>query len=473
MKALLDHFGLRELPFGVTPDPRFLYFSGTHRETLATLRYGVEMNRGFMALIAEPGMGKTTLLFHLLESMRGAARTSFVFNTQRSAQDLVRALIHDAGVETKHLDSVELFESFHSLLAQESRAGKQVLLVIDEAQNLGHEALEAVRLLSNFETSRTKLLQIILAGQPQLKTKLSDGSLAQLRQRLSLICRLKPFTADDVSRYVEHRLRVAGCATPLFSPDALALIAQHTGGVPRNISNLCFHAMSIAFALDRHLVESTMVVEALNDLSLDTEQIPVPDHDPSAEMIPISPAKNIFAPAIVANVGGNKAEPPSSVANEAPAAERSHRKVHRGVGTAGPTYTRHVVFAAVAAVLLLALVNSDLFTAVQAGSIGNAVQVQRGTILPAVAIERLKPQYPAAAVRDKIEGVVVVRAYIEKDGSVKDVSTVSGPETLTKTAVAAVRKWRFQPAMQNGSPVPYEQEVRFDFHLNRGAKHDE
>jgi general secretion pathway protein A len=179
-----------------------------------------------MALIAEPGMGKTTLLFHLLNSMRGAARTSFVFNTQGSAQDLVRALIHDAGIETKHLESVEMFESFHSLLAQESQAGKQVLLVIDEAQNLNPEALEAVRLLSNFETSRAKLLQIILAGQPQLRAKLADKDLAQLRQRISLVCTLRQFDQPEVERYVKHRLFVAGSSIDLFSPEALTLIGK-------------------------------------------------------------------------------------------------------------------------------------------------------------------------------------------------------------------------------------------------------
>ena len=466
MKALFDHFGLREQPFGVTPDPRFLYASGTHRETLATLRYGVEMNRGFMALIAEPGMGKTTLLFHLLESMRGAARTSFVFNTQRSAQDLIRAMIHDAGLETRHLDNLELFESFHALLAQESQAGKQVLLVIDEAQNLDHEALEAVRLLSNFETSRSKLLQIILAGQPQLKTKLVDGRLAQLRQRLSLVCRLEPFAAPDVNRYVEHRLKIAGRTAPLFSPDALALIAQHSRGIPRNISNLCFHALSIAFALNRPVVDSTMVAEAVNDLSFDAEAITVPACDPTADLI--KPA-SFCPPAAVSSVADAEPENMQAAEITEPAivsTERRHRNPLRKPKFSA-SVTRPIVFAVLAGALMLAVLNSDVFGPVQAGSINTA------EVLPAIAIQRSKPQYPRDAIRNKIEGVVVVRAHIDKNGSVSDATTVSGPQELTDTAITAVRQWRFQPALQGGRPVPYEQEVRFDFHLNRGGKGDE
>jgi general secretion pathway protein A len=265
----LDFYGLREQPFGVTPDPRFLYLSPAHREALASLYYGVEAERGFLALIAKPGLGKTTLLFHLLEKLRRNARTVFLFQTQCNSREFMRFLLAELGVEGPDLDFVYLHEQFNKMLLAESRAGRRFIVVIDEAQNLDASVLETVRLLSDFETPQAKLLQIILSGQPELAEKLASPRLAQLRQRVSLLNKLAPLSMEESGRYIQHRLRVAGyCGEQLFVPPALKAIAQFSEGIPRNINNCCFNALSLGFALGQKVVDLSMVEEVIDDLDI-------------------------------------------------------------------------------------------------------------------------------------------------------------------------------------------------------------
>ena len=192
----LDFYKLREQPFGVTPDPRYLYLSSTHKEALASLYYGIEAGRGFLALIAKPGMGKTTLLFQLLERLEGSARTIFLFQTQCDLREFFRYLLADLGVDTSGLDLVQMHEKLNEILIREARAKRRFVLVIDEAQNLEDAVLESVRLLSDFETPSSKLMQIVLAGQPQLAEKLARPDLIQLRQRISIVSRLEPLTPE-------------------------------------------------------------------------------------------------------------------------------------------------------------------------------------------------------------------------------------------------------------------------------------
>ena len=265
----LDFYGLREQPFGVTPDPRFLYLSPAHREALASLYYGVEAERGFLALIAKPGLGKTTLLFHLLEKLRRNARTVFLFQTQCNSREFMRFLLAELGVEGPDQDFVHLHEQFNQMLLAESRAGRRFIVVIDEAQNLDASVLETVRLLSDFETPQAKLLQIILSGQPELAEKLASPRLAQLRQRVSLLNRLAPLSAEESGRYIQHRLRVAGyCGGQLFAPPALKAIAQFSAGIPRNINNCCFNALSLGFALGQKVVDLNVVEEVIRDFDI-------------------------------------------------------------------------------------------------------------------------------------------------------------------------------------------------------------
>ncbi|MBI3668491.1 MAG: AAA family ATPase [Acidobacteria bacterium] len=267
----LDFYRLREQPFGVTPDLRFLYLSQTHREALASLFYGIEAQRGFLALIAAPGTGKTTLVFQLLERLRSSARTAFLFQTQCDSRELFRHLLGDLGCNTEGLDLVAMHQRLNEILVREMLAGRRFVLVIDEAQNLKDSVLETVRLLSNFETPRTKLLQILLVGQPQLADKLASPGLVQLRQRIAIVARLEPLSPTETIRYIDHRLRVAGYGgTLLFTASALEAIAARSQGIPRNINSLCFSALSFGYALGRRQIDSKMVDEAVADLDVDS-----------------------------------------------------------------------------------------------------------------------------------------------------------------------------------------------------------
>jgi general secretion pathway protein A len=267
---VLDFYKLAEQPFGVTPDSRFLYLGPKHREALASLVYGTESNRGFLALIAKPGMGKTSLLYHYLSYLREKARTAFIFRTDCDSREFIRHLLIDLGVDVAGMDLPAMHDSLNRLLTEEMRAGRRFVLVIDEAQNLDEKVLESVRLLSNFETPWVKLMQIVLAGQPQLADRLASPSMAQLRQRVSMVIRIEPFTNQDVNAYIDHRLTVAGCEKPaMFTVGARKLIAEHSEGIPRNINNLCFNAMSLACALERKAIDRDIVRDVIADLDLE------------------------------------------------------------------------------------------------------------------------------------------------------------------------------------------------------------
>ncbi len=269
------HFNLREQPFGVTPDPRFLLATETHREALAALLFGIESGLGFMTLIASPGMGKTTILFEALARLRDRARTVFLFQTIQNPIDLVRALLIDLGEKDPQGSLVDLETRLNEILVRESESGKCLVVVLDEAQNLSYSVLEAVRMLSNFETASRKLVQIVLCGQPQLADRLAEPRLLQLRQRISIFARLKPLTPIETGQYIEHRLKVAGYndSRSLFTEEAVDLIASHSGGIPRNINNLCFNALSVARALKKGEIGADAVREVIDDLGLRRDEI--------------------------------------------------------------------------------------------------------------------------------------------------------------------------------------------------------
>jgi type II secretory pathway predicted ATPase ExeA len=265
----LEYYNLLEQPFGVTPDTRFLYLNHMYREALASLWYGVKENRGFMVLAAQPGMGKTTLLFQLLQRLRScSARTVFLFQTCCNSLDLIRYLLQDLGIFPAP-DLASMHQQLNDALVREARAGKQFVFVIDEAQNLSASVLEAIRLLSDFETPQGKLMQIILAGQPQLISTLIKPEMLQLRQRISVTTSLDPLGLEEVSQYVNHRLGVAGYqGAPLFTRGALQLIALRSRGIPRNINNLCFGALSAGLALRRKQIDCEIVEEVAADQNL-------------------------------------------------------------------------------------------------------------------------------------------------------------------------------------------------------------
>jgi general secretion pathway protein A len=268
---VLDYYKLREHPFGVTPDSRYLFLSSTHREALASLLYGVDAGCGFLALIATPGLGKTTLLFHAMNQLREKALTVFLFQTVCTPMDLLRALLAGLDVQDTQGTLIQMQLRLKEVLLEQARRGKRVVVVIDEAQNLDDSVLELIRMLSNFETPREKLIQIILSGQPQLAEKIGSPDLEQLRQRVSIFACLKPFSREDTQLYIDHRLRTAGYSfdAPLFTRDALTLIAEYSDGIPRNINNLCFNSLSLACALQRKPIDSDLVREVIADLDLD------------------------------------------------------------------------------------------------------------------------------------------------------------------------------------------------------------
>jgi general secretion pathway protein A len=267
---VLDFYQLREQPFGVTPDPRYLYLSPGHREALASLFYGIEENRGFLSLVAEPGMGKTTLLFQLLQRWRGHVNSAFLFQTQCDSREFIRYLMNDLGLKSDGEDFVRMHSELNEFLFRETLAGRHVVIFIDEAQNLTDTVLETVRLLSDFESGEKKLLQIVLAGQPELAQRLSRPGMAQLRQRIAIQARLNALPAAEVVRYISHRLQVVGYkGTELFTPGALGLIADRSRGIPRLINNLCFNALSLGCAMQQKQITSEVVRQAALDLSLE------------------------------------------------------------------------------------------------------------------------------------------------------------------------------------------------------------
>jgi TonB family protein len=266
---LLRHFGFRESPFGVTPNPAFLFSSRMHLGALNSMVQSIESNLGFTVLLGNPGMGKTTLLLQLLTQYRDSARTAFIFQTQCKRYELLRYLASELELPMKR-DEVSMHQRLKEMLVNEARAGRKVLIFIDEAQNLHHSSLEAIRLLSDFETPRAKLLHIILAGSAQLGDTLLTPELSQLAQRISTVCRLEPLAPEDVAGYVTFRLQVAGSRTSgsVFSEEALAEIAERSEGVPRVVNSICYRSLSLAYAIGERRVSGLLVRQAVRDLDL-------------------------------------------------------------------------------------------------------------------------------------------------------------------------------------------------------------
>jgi N-acetylmuramoyl-L-alanine amidase/type II secretory pathway predicted ATPase ExeA len=276
----LEFYGLRQQPFGVTPDPVYLYPSQTHCEALDALTHGIMDGRGFLALIAEPGMGKTTLLYQVLEALRDKARAAYLFQTQCSSREFFQYLLSELGVDSTGMGLVAMHTKLNEMLFAEMLAGRRFVLIVDEAQNLDDSVLETIRLLSNFETTNTKLLQIILAGQPQLSEKLAQKHLSQLLQRIAVVQHLDPLSPQETARYVQHRLKVAGYSgEDLFEPDALAFVAAQSGGIPRLINKICFHALLEAHAGGRRTISVETVEAAHRKLAL-----AAPDAAPIAQV---------------------------------------------------------------------------------------------------------------------------------------------------------------------------------------------
>src|SRR5436309_6352499 len=261
----LQFYGLREPPFSPTPDPRFLFQSARHREALAQLIYGVCERKGFIVLTGEIGTGKTTLLRTLLERLDLAVhRVAYVHNSALPTDGLLEYILQDWGVKSIATTRAQRLVDLNEFLIEQHRQSLFPVLIIDEAQNLDIETLEAIRLLSNFETTREKLMQIALVGQPELRDKLNAPGLRQLKQRIGLRCHISALSPEESRLYIRHRLGVAGARDlGLFTDAAIQKITEYSQGIPRVINTLCDHCLVSGYAESKRRIDARLVAETI------------------------------------------------------------------------------------------------------------------------------------------------------------------------------------------------------------------
>jgi general secretion pathway protein A len=284
-----SHFGLSQKPFNATPDPRFLYTNRGYQEAYATLLYGIQERKGFIALIGEVGTGKTTLLRRLMENMNPATKVVFAYNTTLSFDELVEFICTELGIPVGDLARVARLQALNKFLVAEAAKGSTLVLLLDEAQNLSAEALENLRLISNLETATAKLLQIVLVGQPELDVKLADPALRQVAQRIAVRYRLEPLDDSEVEPYIDYRLRVVGRARrDLFTDKAIRALVPYVNGIPRLINMVCDNALVLAYATERTRVSHEMIEDVVADLRLRRRGEPVarPAGEPEVERAP-------------------------------------------------------------------------------------------------------------------------------------------------------------------------------------------
>jgi general secretion pathway protein A len=260
-------YGLREKPFALVPDPRYLFLAESHREALAHLLYGIDQAQGFICITGEVGTGKTTICRTLLERLAAETEVAFLFNPSRSGIELLQDICAEFGLESSGLSRSDLSGELNSFLLKKKQEKRRVLLIIDEAQNLSESTLEQVRLLSNLETSSSKLIQILLLGQPELDRKLDSPELRQLRQRISVRWSLHPMIAKETRAYVRHRLHVAAEAErDVFSDSALREIHRRTGGVPRLVNVLCDRVLLAGYVARAPRIGPAIVKQAAREI---------------------------------------------------------------------------------------------------------------------------------------------------------------------------------------------------------------
>jgi general secretion pathway protein A len=263
------YFGLKENPFTLSPDPRYLYLSAQHREALNCLIYGIGEKKGFMIVTGGIGTGKTTLCRTLLAQLDGTTATALIFNPALSDIELLRTITQEFGIRlTGRGTRKRYLDALNTFLMRNFAAGKNAVLVIDEAQNLSHSVLEQIRMLSNLETVREKLIQIVLLGQPELRRLLALPSLRQLNERITVRYDLKPLVREDVRRYIEHRLATAGqeAGASSFTTGCYDLIHSLSRGIPRRINAICDRALLIAYSSDLRTIDRRLIRAAVRDI---------------------------------------------------------------------------------------------------------------------------------------------------------------------------------------------------------------
>ena len=264
-----SYFGLKENPFKLSPDPRYLFLSDHHREALNHLIYGITERKGFVVMTGGIGTGKTTLCRSLLASLNGSVESALIFNAAMSDLELLETINQEfrIPVQAGERSKKRCIDALNGFLLKSYGEGKNVVLLIDEAQNLSHEMLEQLRLISNLETEREKLIQMVLIGQPELQAMLSTPSLKQLNERITVRYDLNPLDGDDVERYIRHRLAVAGSEGRVsFSRPAGRLVYRQSQGIPRRVNAICDRAMLIAYAQGTEVIDRRIVQEAVRDI---------------------------------------------------------------------------------------------------------------------------------------------------------------------------------------------------------------
>ena len=277
-KAIFEgHFGFRELPFGVTPDPRFFYNHPLYLEGLAALIQGIEAKKGFMLVTGEVGTGKTILLRKLMRQLQSRVQFVFVSNSHLTSFGLTELIVQNLGIAAKEQSRLDMLQDLHGYLVRELTEGRTVALLIDEAQKLGDETLEGLCDLSNLETDEAKLLQIVLVGQPELATKLNKSSLRRIRQRIAIHHRLYSLqTPQEVEHYIRHRLEIAGYEGPeIFTREAVEATWQYSGGTPRLINIICDNALDMACVALKKKISPYMIMKAASGLLLEPAAEPI------------------------------------------------------------------------------------------------------------------------------------------------------------------------------------------------------
>ncbi|MDD5565604.1 MAG: AAA family ATPase [Candidatus Omnitrophica bacterium] len=262
-----EFYGLKEMPFNVTADPTFFFMSHQHKEALSHLLYGVNQRKGIMVITGEIGTGKTTLCRFFLDQLGKNVKTAFILNPNFSELQLLEAIVRDFGVQIKNKTRLGFIWELNRFLIEEAKAGNNVVLIIDEAQNLKPHQLEQVRLLSNLETEKDKLIQIILVGQPELNRKLSLYELRQLQQRIMVRYHITPIEKKELAEYINHRLKVAGADdTVAFKDDAIELIADFSKGTPRLINIICDRSLLAGFVAEARVIDGSLVKKCIAEL---------------------------------------------------------------------------------------------------------------------------------------------------------------------------------------------------------------
>lgn len=260
-------FGLREKPFNVTPDPHFLFYSKKHKEAFSYLIYGIQERKGFLEITGEIGTGKTTLCRAFLNQLDKETKTAFILNSNLSALQFLQAIVEEFGIRPAKRDKGTLLSELNKFLIEQFSLGCNVVLIIDEAQNLRASLLEQIRMLSNLETEKEKLFQIVLVGQPQLRDKLNSPNLKQLRQRIGIRYHILPLDREETEQYIDHRLTVAGNNNSIsFTKDAIDEIYSYSEGVPRLINIVCDKSLLLGYVLETKVITGNIVEKSIMEI---------------------------------------------------------------------------------------------------------------------------------------------------------------------------------------------------------------